>query len=261
MTMLPPPLMTEELPLRLEPEELSGGEQFHVDSRTEIESLLTQLAQRKELICLYIDASENFDLSAAIAVSGDQLILDLPRRGMGDAILLASQVLCVSNLHRVKLQFESRAPRRVEWEGRPALALSLPSQLLRFQRRDFYRLTVPLGHPLSCYIPTGRGDEVEISLVDISVGGIGILGYAPGIRLSGGLRYQNIRIELPGTGTIVGTVEVRASFDVTLKNGIRTVRTGAQFISLPGTSQALIQRYITRIERERIARQQHIIGP
>lgn len=251
-----PPLMTDELPLRIEAAELPGGEELRVENRTEIESLLRHLAHRRELVCLYVDESDRFGLSAILDVSNHRFILEVPPGDMRSAITSAQKLLCVSRLQQVKLQFEAGDLQHVQWKGEAALSLALPTSVLRFQRRDFYRLTVPLGQPLSCFIPTGAGDEVEISLVDISIGGIGILGYTPGVHLDNGTRYQNVRIELPDTGTIIANIEVKASFDVTLKNGIRTVRTGAQFVNLPGTVQALIQRYITRIERARISREQ-----
>lgn len=253
-----PPLMTDELPLRIEAAELPGGEELRIENRAEIDTLLKHLTHRRELVCIYVDESERFGLTAILEVSAQRFVLEVPPGEMRSAVTSARKLLCVSRLQQVKLQFEADDLQQITWKGEPALSLALPTSVLRFQRRDFYRLTVPLGQPLSCFIPSGLGDEVEISLVDISIGGIGILGYTPGVRLENGLRYQNVRIELPETGTIVANIEIKASFDVTLKNGIRTVRTGAQFVGLPGTVQALIQRYITRIERARIAREQGI---
>lgn len=122
------------------------------------------------------------------------------------------------------------------------------------QRRSFYRLMTQAVAPLSCYIPV-QGDELEIDLIDLSVGGIGILGYMPGLLLRPGMQYRGIRIELPQVGTLVADIEIRAAEDVTLRNGIHTVRTGAQFLKLSAPAQNLIQRYILLAERERLARQ------
>lgn len=249
-------LMTDELPLRIEAAELAGGEQFTIENQAEIDLLLQQLGARRSLACLYVDETEAFALSRVLGTEQGRLFLELPTGDLRTTVLGGAPVLCVSSLQRVKLQFDIGTCKHADWQGIAACSFAYPKQILRFQRRDFYRLTVPLGHPLSCHIPGNQGDEVEVSLVDISIGGIGILGYAPGVRLSSGLRYQNVRIELPETGTIAASIEIRASFDVTLKNGIRTVRTGAQFVGLPGTAQALIQRYITKVERARIALQQ-----
>jgi len=246
--------MTDELPLRVEAEELAGSEQLRVTDAGEIRVLLQRVAEHHEFTCLYVDASDRFALSSVLGLNGEQLILDMPNHPMRSEVLSVDKLFCVSSLQRVKLQFEVRTPRIVDWNGQAAIGTSLPDHVLRLQRRDFYRLTVPLGQPLSCFIPSGHGDEVEISLVDISVGGVGILGFVPGLRLTPGAHFHGVRIELPGTGTVMCDMEIRSSFDVTLRNGIRTVRIGGQFVNPNSATQSLVQRYITRIERERISR-------
>lgn len=255
MTTLLPPLMTDELPLRVEPAELKDADQFIVSQAAQVQHLLTQVCAHQEIVSLYVDESDNFALSSALAISGSLLVLEIPEGLLHDDILAAMDLFCVSTLERVKLQFQVRFPRVIDWQGRSALAVQLPAEILRLQRRDFYRLTVPLGQPLSCHLPVGHGEEMEISLIDISVGGVGILGFVPGLKLYPGAQYHGARIELPDAGTVVADLEIRASFDVTLKNGIKTVRIGTQFINLAGSMQTMIQRYITRIERERIARE------
>lgn len=249
-----PPLMTDELPLRIEPAEADGAEQFRVSSARDILGFLHRLAEHHELVCVYFDATDRFGLSSVLAVVDEGVILDVPSGSYRSDLLASEMLLCVSALQRVKLQFEITGPRLVEWQERPAVQAALPRNMLRLQRRDFYRLTVPMGEPLTCFVPYGHGEEHEISLVDLSVGGVGILGYVPGLRLTAGAIYAGIRIELADTGTVVADIEIRSSFDVRLRNGIRTVRTGARFIDLSGSMQSLIQRYITRIERERITR-------
>lgn len=253
-----PPLMTEVLPLRIETAELSGAEALTVSTPADIVHLLQQLCQRHDLISLYPDQSDHFALSVGLAVENDSFILDLPTGPLRQAVFDSPALQCIAAPQQVKLQFTGRSPRLINWQNRAALAVDLPDQITRLQRRETYRLTVPLGHPLSCHFPTGHGDSVEASLVDISVGGIGILGYVPGLRLEPGLQYQGVHIELPGSGTVVADIEIRTSFDLSLKNGIRTVRTGARFLNLPGHTESQIQRYITQIERERLAREHGI---
>jgi len=47
---------------------------------------------------------------------------------------------------------------------------------------------------------------------------------------------------------------VRNAFPVTTKTGNQYLRLGCEYLDLPGTRLTMIQRYITRIERERKAR-------
>ena len=55
-------------------------------------------------------------------------------------------------------------------------------------------------------------------------------------------------------GLLVASVCVRNMFDVATRTGTRFVRLGCEFVSLPGTRLTLIERYITRLERERKAK-------
>ena len=49
------------------------------------------------------------------------------------------------------------------------------------------------------------------------------------------------------------TLRIQNTFEVTLKNGHKSKRSGCQFVDLQPAMQSLIQRYILKLERERIA--------
>jgi hypothetical protein len=59
---------------------------------------------------------------------------------------------------------------------------------------------------------------------------------------------------LPDEGLLVANLCVRNKFDVTTRSGSRYIRVGCEFVSLPGARMSMVQRYITRVERERKAR-------
>ena len=46
-------------------------------------------------------------------------------------------------------------------------------------------------------------------------------------------------------------ISVRNSYVVTLKNGANSRRTGCEFVKLGAQQEAMLQRYIIRLERER----------
>jgi c-di-GMP-binding flagellar brake protein YcgR len=59
---------------------------------------------------------------------------------------------------------------------------------------------------------------------------------------------------LPDVGAIVTTLQIRNSLDMTLLNNKSNRRLGCQFIDIPRPMLAQVQRYITKLERERNAR-------
>lgn len=238
----------------LVPIQLKDPSPYLVDRADEIQYTLKQLAQKPELACLYANNQQNtFVLSALLAIHSDQLIFDYGAdMALNQHLLNATIICCVAHLNSVHYQFEIRNLVSILFNEKPAFQCALPLQILRLQRRDFYRLAVPLSTPLSCRIPIGNEDS-EISISDISLGGLGLLGYCPDIALDVGHILKNCRIELPQTGVITADIEVCTSSEYVLKNGIRTLRTGCRFLNLSGTGQTQLQRYINQVERKRLA--------
>ncbi|WP_027468332.1 flagellar brake protein [Deefgea rivuli] len=238
----------------LTPIYLKDPSPYLVSNADEIEYTLNRLAKKPELACLYADQQRHlFVLSALLAVNPETILFDYgPDQDLNRRLLSANSICCVAHLSSVHYQFDFNAISTIIFNNKPAFQCPRPQQILRLQRRDFYRLSVPLSTPLSCLIPLNNGDA-EISISDISLGGMGLLGYFPDISLDVGSILKNCRIELPLIGVITADVEVCTSSEQLLKNGIRTLRSGCRFINLSGSGQTLLQRYINQVDRKRLA--------
>ncbi len=95
----------------------------------------------------------------------------------------------------------------------------------------------------------------DLPLLDISGGGVGLM-VDPDSKDDFQIDtvFSDCRIDLPEEGLLVSTLIVRNAFDVTTKAAITTCVSAASIVDLPGTRLTMIQRYITRVERERKAR-------
>lgn len=228
---------------------------FLLRARAEIVQVLRGVARSRELVTLYFDQGQRFFLTSLLAVDPehDALLLDwgvdedLNRRA-----LAASHLVCVTAHERVKVQFALDGVTQVEWNGRPAFRARLPRVLLKLQRREYYRLVCPLRAPLVCHLPL-EAEPLDAQVVDISVGGVGLGHLAPNTPLQVGERYPGCSLVLPGEGPLIMTLEVRSLQDMALKNGGLVKRAGCRFVDLPAAQQAMIQRYIIRVDRERLA--------
>jgi c-di-GMP-binding flagellar brake protein YcgR len=89
---------------------------------------------------------------------------------------------------------------------------------------------------------------------DISLGGVCLVGERAGSVLEPGTVLEDCRIALPDAGVIHTSMCVRNSYVVTLKNGASSRRTGCEFVKLGAQQEAMVQRYIIRLERERRAK-------
>jgi c-di-GMP-binding flagellar brake protein YcgR len=69
-----------------------------------------------------------------------------------------------------------------------------------------------------------------------------------------GTSLPHCRIDLPEIGVVTTTLQVRNALDVTMLNSKTNRRLGCEFVDISRGNLALVQRFITRLERERNAR-------
>lgn len=242
----------------LRPESAAADEsRFLVSNRMEIIRILRGLTQHNEMVSAFFNGGNDLLLTAVLEVDPDNnaVILDYgSNEALNQRILNAEKIIFVTALDRVKVQFVSRRIATASHEHRPAFRIPLPEQMLRLQRREYYRLATPILNPIKCRMPVGQEEVLEFPLVDISAGGIGmIVGSSPDERLTIGALYPGCRIELPGIGELEMTLRIQNLFEITLKNGSKAHRAGCQFIELRASVESLIQRYILKLERERLS--------
>lgn len=247
---------SKESPVLLE----SGGyDQFMLHGRNEILYIFKSLIEHVSQITVFF-GENNLLLTSVIKVDDDSLVLDYGASAeMNRKALEANKLFCVTNLEKVKVQFILRGLVKIEYEGRPAFRADLPDSMLRLQRREYYRLTMPITRPLkgTIAIPSDGGltDTAEVDVVDISGGGLSLINLPEHFSTEENTEIPNCRIDLPDVGVIAATLKVRTTFEIVLRSGARMKRTGCEFVKLPGPMATLIQRYILKVERERKARE------
>lgn len=232
---------------------------YLLHSKSEILFVLRSLAEHVSQVTVFFNEGKDLLLTTVIAVADDALIIDYGASSeMNRKALVADKLFCVASLKKVRIQFLLRGLTQVSYEGRPAFQARLPTDLLRLQRREFFRLTMPITRPLKCAMPitdaAGEAQVVEVNVVDISGGGLAIA-LPDGVDFEDDQEFADCRIELPEVGAVTARVAIRNQFEITLRSGARVRRAGCEFVKLPGPAATLIQRYIIKVERERKARE------
>jgi len=231
--------------------------------KTDIVYNLRSLVQKRAMISAFIDASADSFLTAILDVNpdNDTLILDAASSDViNDRVDGTEQLICVTQLDKIKIQFAATRPVRINHEGHTAFRIALPEVLLRLQRREYYRLIASNPHSLSCLIPVSSGGEkrmvsMEATVLDISSGGLAILLPPNEPTLEPETILNDCRLMLPETGPIVTSLRVRNIFRITNRDGSTMLRAGCEFTDLPASMASTIQRYILKAERERNARE------
>jgi flagellar brake protein len=247
-------------PTVAKPIEPADYTQYLLHTKSEVLFVLRALQSAVDRITMHFNDGQDFLLTSVIAVDDKGLTLDIgSNTDMNQRALAADKLFCVTSHDKVRVQFLLRGLTRIETDLGHAFRAELPDAVLRLQRREYYRLTTPIARPLKCQIPMtamdGTQHKVEVTIIDISGGGLAIMVPPVGVEFTPDMEFPNCRIELPEVGFIIATLQVRNLFDVTLRSGGRVSRAGCQFLNLPGPMLTLVQRYIVKVERERKARE------
>ena len=253
---------TEQSPPLFELEQSDAYSQYLLYSKSEILAVLRSMIQKGAMITVYFDQGRSFLLTSIIKLSADnnEFILDLGSDNeMNRRALLAKKLIFTAMIDKVKIQFSLSKLVQTQSDGRPAFLGKVPEKLLRLQRREFFRLSTPIANPLKLHTTLRRADgsamQIEFPLLDISGGGAGLTVSLEQAQLfQKGDMLNDSKLMLPDEGLLISTLCVRNLFDVTTRSGSHFVRVGCEFTNLPPARLTLVQRYITRIERERKAR-------
>jgi c-di-GMP-binding flagellar brake protein YcgR len=240
--------------------ELDNWHDYEVHSPREIVSLLRQIGEKKQLIRMKIKGEADVCVTSILEVDGDggMFVLDRSINPEQNArIAQAKSVLCETYLDKIRILFSVSGVQETDYRGSGALAADLPATLIRLQRREFYRMPTPVTNPVPVLVPMPLdlgGGNATFPLADISCGGIALLDNKMMLNSTIGQTFTNCRIELPDTGFVTTSLQVRNALDVTMLNNKTSRRIGCMFVDISRANMAAVQRYITKLERERNAR-------
>ena len=239
--------------------ELENWHDFEIASRREIISLLRGIGQKNQLIRMLIQGESDVCVTSILDVDephnvvilDSSIDLDQNKRVAG-----AERLSFETTLDKVRILFGAEKVEATVYEGNPAFKMAVPPTLIRLQRREFYRISTPVTNPVrvSIPLPDDVGTVNSFPLADISCGGIAMLDNRMMLGDAIGRVFANCRIDLPEIGQVTTDLQIRNSLDLTLLNNKTNRRLGCEFQNIPRGMLAHVQRYITRLERERNAR-------
>lgn len=253
--------MSDNAPLEFELLPNQDNSRFLVHGKLEIVRILRNLALRNAMVSAFFNAGRESLLTSVLQVSPEQdlVILDSNlNEELNRHLLQADKIIFTSSLDQIKIQFVASSVARHTYEGKPAFSIALPLQLLQLQRRESFRLALPITRPVNCTLPLDKEHACQLPIGDMSMGGISVtIGHLPDIQFEPGSLYPGCRIELPGVGIVEVTLRIQSVREVTLKNGKKSIRCGCQFLNLHPAMESQIQRFLFRLERDSITGHHH----
>lgn len=262
-------LTSDEAPLPVfELDQPEKYRQYLLTNSFEIRFYLNQLSKKRCIATAYLDEGRSLFLTSVIAVDEKkgQILLDPAHdETMNRLAGNADRITVATHLDRVKIQFRLSSVTMTSQQGQRTLCANIPDSLLRLQRREFFRLEPPLSAPVFCKVTLQPAEGItkvfDMPVSDISAGGISLISPVENAEYL----YQNMpltdcRLDIPGEGVITVNLEVRKVVEISNRSGQHNLRIGCEFIDLSSARQAMIERYITKIERERKARDSGLLG-
>ncbi|MBV6272384.1 flagellar brake protein [Alcaligenaceae bacterium CGII-47] len=224
----------------------------------EIKSIINSIYKQKTLVHLDIPGQDVSLLSTILEIDAKtgNVVMDVSSETDINAYLLnAKSVRFQASLQRILIEFHGPLTSTTQ-DGKPALAMPQPTALQRLQRREYFRVDVPLSNPATCTLRAANLPDGELTLTvrDISAGGVQLIDMQQQLTEVAGAIYNGCTLDMPGIGKI--DLQLRGVRSLTLaQENDKVLHTAAfRYFNLPGNKQITIQQYIGSLERLIMAR-------
>ena len=190
-------------------------------------------------------------LSTVIDVMSDKnlLVLDYGGSEASNLRLLAKKrAIIKTDYDGITAQFNAENIKKARLQGQPIFACDLPEKLLWVQRREFYRVRIPLSEEVTCELIHGDENRTTYKVLDISTGGIGISDPNNELELEPGNEFHNCRLVLGEHAEALISLEVRNHIILDQSDLSKGTRCGLQFMKMPGDFETAIQKFINMVD-------------
>lgn len=227
-------------------------DRFFLLGQMEILSVLNDLVHHREPVTVYFNGGRDFMLTTLLEARSDCLIFD-PSGDVKANNRLPRSPNCVfvARLNGIRVQFSTKNANAFSWGGSDAFWAPLPARVVRLQRRESYRILMPVAKPLmvKCFTEDG------LILGDWPAHNLGVMGLGIATskvpNLEPNETVPRLKLVLGKQSVIECAAIVRHVTPLGERQARSNYRVGVSFADLSPATGVLIQRYITRIEHER----------
>jgi len=231
---------------------------FRISSKSDIQSILRAVMQKNILVALHFGHNNDYILTSILAIDPElqRIIVDFGEAEKLSKVALDTKVVTfVTSQDQSKIQFTCTAIRKIKFEDRNAFSIDLPESILHIKKRQYYQITKPSSTTLKCIIPLPNeynSNNTEITVHDISCGGITLIEQNSLVNFECGVIYKNCQIDLPGVGTLNIAIRIKNTYKVTLDNGLICKHAGCEFINSPQDMLEMVRQYISKLKQVEI---------
>ncbi|WP_262965374.1 flagellar brake protein [Methylobacter psychrophilus] len=233
-------------------------QQFVIHNVKAIIHILAELLKDNTMLKVSFNNGNDVYLTTVISIDEKNLAVhfDISCDEAFNNRLIASQHVAFIKEDGIEIRWVSTKLSMINLVGGNAIKIGLPKSLVRLQRREFYRIDTPIATPVLCQIPVLDGTNTEMSkilelpLVDISVGGVGVMAADPlDPAISIGIVFSDCKMDYPEIGMASLALQVQRIQPMPVKDGSTKHRIGFQYIAPSPGNERLIQLYTYQLER------------
>jgi c-di-GMP-binding flagellar brake protein YcgR len=233
-------------------------DKFTITGKREIAFILDALREHIEpMTILFAQGAESFITIILDADDEtDQVIFDWGgSEEINQRFLKAGSGSLLGYPEGIRVQCQVRNVVEIDYDGRRAFAAELPPTLLRLQRREFFRINVPMAQQPLCTLEGPLLTTLHLPIHGLSIAGLSFT-EAPQafVQFEQLAQIPHCHFDLGEFGNFECGIEVRYVTQFTGRTGRVIGRMGCRFDGLTLVMQAHIQRYMMHVERERRAR-------
>lgn len=229
-------------------------EQFLLRHHNEIVQKLRQLIKNNVFITATFNNGTQSMNTAIIDVIRDMDLVAIdygPSQSLNEQLLNASRIIFKASFDGINVQFTADSITKAKYQGNSVFAVPIPESMLWVQRREYFRVRVPLGVPAICEIRQADDSYRDYKLFDISAGGLSIIDEYNDLNVEPGIVMSHCRLDLPEHGSARVNLEVRSILPMKAGDPQAGRRIGCLFNNLGMSFAATVQRYIHAIESAR----------
>jgi len=246
------------MPTQTDPED----DAFAVTAPLEIRSILRSIERHESLLRMHRQGSPDQSIMTTILAfdpTTDRVIIDCsPDPEFNQRLVRADAVIFDTQVDRINIQFTGNELESCTYDGLPALSFPYPEKVRRIQRREFYRVEIPIGEPASCAVSLAKPGQppakVTVRMKDISAGGVALLDSDNLLPHQSGTLFRDSILTLPEVGEVSVHLSVLRIHTLELPNKKEIIELGCAFQDISKSTSTLIQGYIGRLERRLNAR-------
>jgi c-di-GMP-binding flagellar brake protein YcgR len=237
---------------------------FSIQNPKQIRSYLSLLLRNKCLFCARFGANGESYITTLLCINEENnaVVLDYgSKENINNQALKAKKVTFDGEFRGIKVSFTGTALKKIIHKGDPAFSMPMPKMLFWMERREYYRVKIPLSKPSYCQLMLEGKEPINLKLHNISLSGLSMLNVSKELvgQMNPNTSFAQCKLILPEAGEHMIPFEIRYSHIINPDKLHKIQKIGCKFIKITRSFEDAIQSYMQRIQREDL--QGHMQNP